>query len=66
LFLIFANVINIYGLVFRALAKKWLFWFFKALACVSAKTKCAIYALAKIVLKCALAKIKIASAVVFC
>jgi hypothetical protein len=50
LFLIFANVINIYGLVFRALAKKWLFWFFEALACVSAKTKCAICALAKIVL----------------
>lgn len=56
LFLIFANVINISQSCFYSFGKKWLFWFFEALARVSGKTKCAICVLAKIVLKCVLVK----------
>jgi hypothetical protein len=52
--------------LFDALVKKWLFGFFKVLACVLAKTKCAICALAKIVFKkCAVGKNKNTEALAF-
>jgi hypothetical protein len=39
---IFQHVIRVMFIVaIGALAKKWLFWFCEALACVSGKTKCA-------------------------
>jgi hypothetical protein len=50
--------VHIYSqMLVSALAKKWLFWFCEALACVSGKTKCATCAAGKIVFeKCGSAK----------